>query len=111
MGLMVKKVNFLKSLWVGLKTNLFNIDRIKEFLKGKAVKLAIKKILGSAAMGGFKAWLIKFIVTELFEEIAEPIIDLGVRKIGYVVDVVDANFALQFHVIQRADVIGFGIVE
>jgi hypothetical protein len=51
-----------------------------EFLKGSAVKLALKKILGTAAMGGVKGWLIKLIVTELFEEIAEPVIKYLIRK-------------------------------
>lgn len=51
-----------------------------DFLKGSAVKLALKKILGTAAMGGVKGWLIKLIVTELFEEIAEPVIKYLIRK-------------------------------
>lgn len=50
------------------------------FLKGAAVKYALKKLLGSAVMGGFRAWLVKFIVEELFEYVAEPIIKLAVRK-------------------------------
>lgn len=62
-------------------------DQIVEHLKGKAVKLALKKILGSAMAGGFKAWLIKYIVTELFEEIAQPVINYGFRKFGYHVEV------------------------
>jgi len=62
------------SLWRAVR------DKLVEHLKGKAVRLALKKILGAAAMGGFKGWLVKFIVTELFEEVAEPLIKLAVRK-------------------------------
>jgi len=62
-------------------------DKLIEHLKGKAVKLALKKILGSAMAGGFKAWLVKYIVTELFEEIAQPVINYGFRKFGYQVEV------------------------
>ena len=51
-----------------------------DFLKGSAVKFALRKILGSAVMGGFKAWLVKFIVSELFEHVAQPVILLSLRK-------------------------------
>lgn len=51
-----------------------------DFLKGSAIKFALRKILGSAVMGGFKAWLVKFVVTELFEHVAQPIILLSLRK-------------------------------
>jgi len=50
------------------------------FLRGAAVKLALKKLLGSAVMGGFRAWIVRFIIKELFDEVAEPLINLAVRK-------------------------------
>jgi hypothetical protein len=65
------------------------------FLKGSAVKLAIKKILGTAAVGGIKGWLIKIIVTELFEEIAEPLIKLALRKGLLVYDKIDGNIKIK----------------
>lgn len=34
-------------------------------------------------MGGFKGWLIQLIVTELFEEIGEPIINRVLNAAGY----------------------------
>lgn len=67
----------LKLNWQAIKTKLI------EHLKGAAVKAALKKILGSAAMGGVKGWIVKFIVTELYEEIAEPVLKYGLNKIGY----------------------------
>lgn len=66
-------------------------DWLIPFLKGAAVKAALKKLLGSAVMGGFKGWLIKFVVTELFEEIAEPLIKAGLNHVGYLYDKVDGN--------------------
>ena len=64
-----------------------NLSKLKkiviDILKGQAIKFALKKILGSAIIGGPKAWIIKFIVTELFEEVAEPLIKLAFRKMGY----------------------------
>jgi len=66
----------------------FKIQLIK-FLKGSAVKLTLKKVLGSVAAGGFKAWLVKYIATELFEEIAEPLIKLAIRRGRLVYDKAD----------------------
>lgn len=67
----------LKFNWAAIKKIII------EQLKGAAVKAALKKLLGSAVMGGPKAWIIKFIVTELFEEIGEPIIKAGFTFMGY----------------------------
>jgi len=61
-------------------------DWLIPFLRGQAVKVALKKILGSAVMGGLKGWLIKFVVTELYDEVAEPLIRAGVNHVGYVYD-------------------------
>ena len=66
-------------------------DTILEHLKGKAVKLALKKLLGSAAAGGFKAWLIKLIVSELYDEVGEPVIEFGLRKVGVVYRKIDGK--------------------
>lgn len=65
------------------------------FLKGSAVKLAIKKILGTAAVGGIKGWIIKIIVTELFEEVAEPLIKLALRKGFLVYDKIDGSIKIK----------------
>lgn len=60
---------FASTVWPTLKAQLI------EQLKGKAVKLAIKAFLKSGAGAGFKAWLIKFVVEELIEEVGIPIIN------------------------------------
>jgi len=64
-------------------------------LEKAVVKTALKKILGSAVMGGFKAWLIKFIATELFEHVAEPVIRLAIRKGQLIYDKTDGNLKLK----------------
>ena len=65
------------------------------FLKEKTVKLALKKLLGSAAAGGFKAWLVKFVIIELFEEVAEPLLRLAVRKGLLIYDKIDGNIKVK----------------
>lgn len=37
-------------------------------------------------MGGFKGWLIRLVVTELYEEIGEPIIKYALNEVGYQYD-------------------------
>lgn len=61
-------------------------EHATSFLKQSVVKAALKKFLGSAMAGGIKGFIITFIVEELFETIAEPIIKLSFRKLGYVYD-------------------------
>jgi len=54
--------------------------------KGEVIKLALKKILGSAMIAGPKAWIIKFVVSNLWDEIAEPLIRAGLVELEYVYD-------------------------
>lgn len=68
---------------------------IIKYLKGAGIKLALKKILGSAIMGGFRAWLIKFVVTELFEEIGEPLIKAAFVKLGYYYDRIEGKIQVK----------------
>ena len=75
-------------------------DALINFLKGQAVKLALKKFLGSAVAGGFKAWLVKFIVKELYDEIAEPLIKMGINHVGYIYD--KQKGKIQVKLIERA---------
>ena len=57
---------------------------LMEQLKGALIKTALKKFIGSAAGGGFKVWLVKFIATELFEEVGEPLVKMALVEIRYV---------------------------
>lgn len=56
------------------------------FLEQEAVKFALKKL---AIAGGFKAWLITFVVGELVEEGDEHLIEPAFRAVGYQEDKVD----------------------
>lgn len=53
-------------------------------LKGEAVKRLSIIIFKSASLSGFRGWLIKTIVTNFSEEIAEPIIKASFIKLNYV---------------------------
>ena len=68
-----------------------------DFLKGSAVKYAVKKLLGTSTgiIGGVKGWLIKYAITELFEEVVEPVIKLAIRKGLLVYDKVDGKIKLK----------------
>jgi hypothetical protein len=74
------------------KLNKLKILLIK-FLRGEAVKLALKNILGSAAASGFKAWLVKIIIKYFYDSVAEPIIKIGFRAAGYVYNNVDGKIS------------------
>lgn len=73
--------SILKSVW----------EFILEQLKGQAVKLALKKILGSAAAGGFKAWLVKFVVENLWDEFVEPLMNAALVEVKYIKDKIDGK--------------------
>ena len=81
---MVKKGK--KSFWASI-TEALSSDHIKNiivfFLEKQAVKVVLKKLL---ITGGFKAWIITFVVKELIEEMDEHLIEPAFRKVGYVSD-------------------------
>lgn len=68
---------FFAKIWPQLQTLII------EQLKGAMVKAAIKAFLKTGAGAGFKAWLVKFVVTEFAEEVAEPIVKAFFTAIGY----------------------------
>lgn len=75
------------------------LERIKSslirFLKTKAVKAALKKILGSAVAGGPYAWIVTYIVSELYDEVAKPIIQAAFEKLGYAYEVKKGEIVLR----------------
>lgn len=79
----------LKEAWPKIQAFLI------EQLKGKLVQAVLVKILGSAALGGFRTWLIKFAVEKMYEQIAEPIIKAGLIKVGYVYHRVEGNILVE----------------
>jgi len=60
------------------------LNAILSVLKTKAVELALSKIVGATV--GFRAWVVKFAVKYLFDELAEPVIELAMRKGQLVID-------------------------
>tara|TARA_Y100000296_G_C5180060_1_gene263671 strand:- start:10543 stop:10845 length:303 start_codon:yes stop_codon:yes gene_type:complete len=60
------------------------LEKLKELflkhLKGELVKLALKKLLGSATAGGIKGWLIKTTVEYLYDEFFVPLFLYAERK-------------------------------
>jgi len=64
-------------------------------LKGAAVKAALLKILKSAALGGFRARLIAFVVEHLFDDIAEPIIKATFVNMGYLYHRVEGKILIK----------------
>ena len=82
----MKKFNFS---WPILK------EWVISFLKDKAVKIALKKILGNAMAGGIKGWIVKYVVTELYDEVAKPIIQLAFRTVGYYYEVKQGEHILR----------------
>lgn len=66
-----------------------------DLLKREAVKSALVKLLGSAALGGVRAWMIKFAVENLFEQVAEPIIRASFIKLGYLYNRVEGNILVK----------------
>lgn len=89
----------LSRLWGGVKTVLsrvFTKEAILAFLKEKLVKLALKKIFGTALKAAsFKVWLVTFILTHLYEDLGEPVVKAGIRKVGYAYDYVDGTVVLK----------------
>jgi len=58
-----------------LKTYLLQV------LKNKFTETILKKVLGSAMkIAGFKGWLLNFIITQLWDHVAEPMAKFGIRK-------------------------------
>ena len=66
-----------------------------DFLRKEAVKQALINLVKSGALLGFRTWLVKFIVINLFDEVAKPIIDLSFRKVGYLVEVKNGEYLLK----------------
>lgn len=81
-----------KSSFLGrLIDALFSVQ-MKEALMNQLEKLAVKAILKKfVVVGGFRAWLIKFVVGELIEEADEKLIEPAFRKIGFVGDVAEGK--------------------
>lgn len=61
----------------------FTREKIIAFLKSKFIAFMLEKLIKNAATGGFKAWLVKFISTKLFDQIGEPVTIFILNEGGY----------------------------
>jgi len=64
-------------------------------LKGQAIKGALILLFKSAAMGGFRGWLVKTIVTNFFNEIGEPIIKAAFIQINYTYERIEGKILIK----------------
>lgn len=64
-------------MWLTLRPILLN------FLRAEALKLALKKILGSAVAGGLRGWLIKTLFDVAYDELEDRVIKPVLREAGY----------------------------
>ena len=65
-------------MWQTFKTKFLS------FIKGRAFKLVLVKLLKSQFMGGIKGWIVKLILEELWDDYALPILQKGLRRLGYI---------------------------
>lgn len=75
--------------WIAIK------ELIIAQLKGAAFKAALKKLLGTAAGGGIKAWIVKKVLTEFSDEIGEPIVRGMLNNVGYAYDKINGHVIIK----------------
>lgn len=72
------------------------LDWLKEFLitilRDKAVKFALKKLLATSSI---KLWIVQYVVKELFDEVAKPIIQAAFEYMGYKYEVLNGEHTLK----------------
>lgn len=84
-----KKQKILSALWSFFQTYIL------EVLKDVIIKKAIKLFLKTGAGTGFRAWLVTFVATELYEEVGRPVAQAVLVEVGYAMDIVDGRVKLK----------------
>jgi large-conductance mechanosensitive channel len=59
-------------------------NRLLSVLRGEFMTFALKYILGSKYGSGIKSWVIAYLVTNLWDDIVEPLINAGLTEIKYI---------------------------
>ena len=60
--------------WENVKT------KILAFLRGEVFKSLLVSFLKAQVMGGLRAWLLKIMLTEFYDEVAEPYIEISLER-------------------------------
>lgn len=69
--------------------------QIIKFFRTKFIKLILKKIFGSVLIGGPSGWVVRYLVAELFDEVALPIIKYAFRKTDYFIEYVEGKILVK----------------
>lgn len=91
----MNKPNKLWAAFVAYFKATFSKEKIVAFFKKKFVTEAFKIIFGSAVFGGFYGWVAKYILENYYDEVGEPIIEAGLRKVGYVYHKVEGKILIK----------------
>ena len=67
-----------------------------DFLESQVIKAALVKFLGSAVVGGFRAYIIKYLVKNiLFDKAIEPLVKEAFLSAGYGLDVLEGHIKIK----------------
>lgn len=64
-------------------------------LKGQVLKLALINLVKSGPFMGVRKWFIKIVINHFFDDIAEPIIEYGLRRLQYSFDKKDGKVIIK----------------
>ncbi len=87
MELTVKKDKSIIALLLGGLFSSLAEKKFLDYLEKEATKLVIKTFFKNAALGGFKSWLVRFVVGEMIDLSDEKIIEPIFRSMNFVRDV------------------------
>ena len=64
-------------------------------IRGAALKAALLNLVKSGPMLGFRKWVIKVIVENFFDEIADPIIKASFINMGYIYNRIEGKILIK----------------
>lgn len=85
---MEKKDKSIVGRFIDALLSYFTADKILKYIEEKAVKAVFKKLI---ITGGFKGWVIKFVIGELVEEADEKMLEPLLRNINLLGDRADGT--------------------
>lgn len=87
----------MSKYWAALVAYLkatFTKEKIIAFFKTKFMEKAIVALF-KIAPKGFYGWVVNIILSKLYDEIGEPLVEAGVRKVGYVYHKVEGKVLIK----------------